>query len=412
MSGFLDIPGAKANDVASKAPINSPAFTGTPTGITKAHVGLSNVDNTADANKPVSTAQQAAINAVSPATTLVEGVPVTVYGNSYTVSPPLSGRANLDHPTRAANRLRMGTATKNGVGGSVANHVFFDANSNVSGAAPSHQWVPGNNKGLVIFEETINDVVTFGSSAAAQDNYREALRGLVELWRTGTRVPATDASITYAGTWGVGVTGYHQGGGKRATASGSTATFTFTGTEIVVWINTSGSGTTPSVTIKEGTTTLATVTTTGRMQPYDAPGVVGTSTSVGACAIRIKNLTAGSHTFVLTTSGTGSLFFDGYSLPATKPPQIIFVKEGAISSYAPNGSAALHATYNQILLDVAAEYPSIVTVADPGANWDSSCLYMGDGTGNHPNDKGHAVLADAVVAAVKTLGYKDGMHIL
>lgn len=45
-----------------KAPLVSPSFSGTPTGITKAHVGLGNVDNTADASKPVSTAQQTAIN--------------------------------------------------------------------------------------------------------------------------------------------------------------------------------------------------------------------------------------------------------------------------------------------------------------------------------------------------------------
>jgi len=39
--------------VALKAPLDSPAFTGTPTGITKSHVGLGNVDNTSDLNKPV-----------------------------------------------------------------------------------------------------------------------------------------------------------------------------------------------------------------------------------------------------------------------------------------------------------------------------------------------------------------------
>lgn len=48
--------------LAAKAPLASPAFTGTPTGITKAHVGLGNVDNTADSAKPVSTAQQTALD--------------------------------------------------------------------------------------------------------------------------------------------------------------------------------------------------------------------------------------------------------------------------------------------------------------------------------------------------------------
>ena len=44
-----------------KAPLASPTFTGTVGGITKSMVGLGNVDNTADAAKPVSTAQATAI---------------------------------------------------------------------------------------------------------------------------------------------------------------------------------------------------------------------------------------------------------------------------------------------------------------------------------------------------------------
>lgn len=47
----------------SKAPVDSPTFTGTVSGVTKAHVGLGNVDNTSDANKPISTATQAALDA-------------------------------------------------------------------------------------------------------------------------------------------------------------------------------------------------------------------------------------------------------------------------------------------------------------------------------------------------------------
>jgi len=47
-------------DLAPKA---SPTFTGTVSGITKTMVGLGNVDNTSDANKPISTATQTALDA-------------------------------------------------------------------------------------------------------------------------------------------------------------------------------------------------------------------------------------------------------------------------------------------------------------------------------------------------------------
>ena len=48
--------------IALKANLASPTFTGTVSGITKAMVGLGNVDNTSDANKPVSSATQTALN--------------------------------------------------------------------------------------------------------------------------------------------------------------------------------------------------------------------------------------------------------------------------------------------------------------------------------------------------------------
>lgn len=51
------------------APIASPTFTGTVSGITKAMVSLGNVDNTTDANKPVSTATATALLASVPSQT-------------------------------------------------------------------------------------------------------------------------------------------------------------------------------------------------------------------------------------------------------------------------------------------------------------------------------------------------------
>ena len=45
-----------------KAPSASPTFTGTTTGITKAVIELGNADNTADVDKPISTATQTALD--------------------------------------------------------------------------------------------------------------------------------------------------------------------------------------------------------------------------------------------------------------------------------------------------------------------------------------------------------------
>lgn len=61
-SGYRFVTDTDKNNWNGKANQTNPAFSGTPTGLTKTHVGLNLVDNTADASKPVSTAQLAALN--------------------------------------------------------------------------------------------------------------------------------------------------------------------------------------------------------------------------------------------------------------------------------------------------------------------------------------------------------------
>jgi len=46
---------SSGDELADKAPIASPTFTGTVAGVTKTHVGLSNVDNTSDSTKQAAT---------------------------------------------------------------------------------------------------------------------------------------------------------------------------------------------------------------------------------------------------------------------------------------------------------------------------------------------------------------------
>ena len=62
-TNVLDLDQSVLDSINLKAPIDNPTFTGTVGGITKTMVNLSNVDNTSDADKPISTATQAALDA-------------------------------------------------------------------------------------------------------------------------------------------------------------------------------------------------------------------------------------------------------------------------------------------------------------------------------------------------------------
>jgi hypothetical protein len=125
-----------------KANLASPTFTGTVGGITKSMVGLANADNTTDANKPVSTATQTALNAKAalaagvpgPTTTgqVLTALTTTTFGwaapTAAAGSDPL--KANLESPTFTGI---VGGVTKSMVGLANVDNTT-DANKPVSSA--------------------------------------------------------------------------------------------------------------------------------------------------------------------------------------------------------------------------------------------------------------------------------------
>lgn len=88
-----------------KANANNPAFTGTATGLTKAMVGLSNADNTSDANKPVSTAQAAALALKAGA-----GANSDITSLSGITTPLSVAQGGIGGNTPAAAKLNLGLA--------------------------------------------------------------------------------------------------------------------------------------------------------------------------------------------------------------------------------------------------------------------------------------------------------------
>jgi hypothetical protein len=93
------------NALADKAPKNNPTFTGTVAGITKAMVGLENVNNSSDADKPVSTATQTALDLKAPLAN------PTFTGTVSGVTKAMVGLSDVDNTSDADKPVSDATAT-------------------------------------------------------------------------------------------------------------------------------------------------------------------------------------------------------------------------------------------------------------------------------------------------------------
>jgi len=96
---------ANSTDLDKKAPINNPSFTGIVSGISKEMVGLDNVDNTSDLNKPVSNPVLSELNKKAPLnnpifTGIVSGITKNMIGlnnvdNTTDIDKPISNATQL-----------------------------------------------------------------------------------------------------------------------------------------------------------------------------------------------------------------------------------------------------------------------------------------------------------------------------
>jgi len=106
----LDAKLASATAASTYAPIASPTFTGTVSGVTAAHVGLGSVDNTTDANKPISTATQTALDAKAPlASPALTGTPTAPTATAGTNSTQVATTAYADAAVAALVDAAPGT---------------------------------------------------------------------------------------------------------------------------------------------------------------------------------------------------------------------------------------------------------------------------------------------------------------
>jgi hypothetical protein len=207
-----------------KAPKADPTFTGTVTGVTKAHVGLGNVDNTADASKPVSTAQATAIatakseaiaDATSQVNALLAGAPAALntldelaaaLGDdanfASTVTTNLAAKAPIASPTftgtvtvaAAGVAFTDGTQTKAGVPSltTIGTEISADYNLSTGGLALRDQLIPVAGTRAITIPTNATTAFPVGTSI---DFYQSS--------GTGANFVAADGTVTILRTPGL-----------------------------------------------------------------------------------------------------------------------------------------------------------------------------------------------------------------
>jgi hypothetical protein len=156
-----NLSGTLTTYIALKAPIESPAFTGTVSGITKGMIGLENVDNTNDANKPISTAQQSALDlkaninnsnftGVSTVNDLIVSLNANVIGNISTSNINLSGHIYINGVLQTGSQWTNEETDISFTTGNVIIGNLLAVNANFMGT------VTGITKGMVGLENVDN----------------------------------------------------------------------------------------------------------------------------------------------------------------------------------------------------------------------------------------------------------------
>jgi hypothetical protein len=195
-----------------KADLASPTFTGTVGGISKTMVGLGNADNTSDAAKPVSTAQQTAFDLKAPLaspafTGTVTGITATMVGlgsvnNTSDAAKPVSTaqQTALDLKANLASPTFTGTVsgiTKTMVGlGSVDNTP--DASKPVSTAQQTALDLKANLASPT-FTGTVSGITKTMVGLGSVDNTADAVKPVSAAQQAALDLKANLASPTFTG---------------------------------------------------------------------------------------------------------------------------------------------------------------------------------------------------------------------
>ena len=251
------------------APINAPTFTGTVSGITKSMVGLENVDNTADSSKPVSTAQQTALDL-----------------KANLAGPTFTGTVVLPSTTSIGNV----SATELGYVDGVTSAIQTQLDAKLASSTASSTYAPLNSP---TFTGTVSGIT-------------KAMVGLGNVENTALSTWAGSTNITTlgtvaTGTWSASTIALNKGGTGATTQAGAA--------NAVLPAQTSANG--------KYLTSDGTNVSWGTVSSYSAPTLGSTSIGSGATVTTIAGLTLSGATLTGSLTANSSAGTSGQVLSST-----------------------------------------------------------------------------------------------
>jgi alpha-tubulin suppressor-like RCC1 family protein len=295
-----------------------------PTGLTKANVGLGSVDNTADANKPVSGPQTTFVNnQIAAALAAYVAPSVANLANGVTGSVPYQSA-----PSTTAFLAPSGTSgfvlTSNGPGVAPS----WQVNSTVSASADN---ITGGASGQLLYQ----------SSAGVTAKLSAGTNNYVLVYNTSTNAPvwvqqAPEATVAFTATRAMNIAGGAAGGIPYQTGLDATAILAAgTSTQVL------GGGATPSwqnVNTSPTPSTIVRRTNTGNVEAVGFVGTTFSGNSATASALTpVPGLAAGVYgsasTFPVITVNSGGQIVSASNQAAPIRPTIFKFSEDK-SSYA------------------------------------------------------------------------------
>jgi hypothetical protein len=296
-----------------KANIASPTFTGTVTGITAAMVGLENVDNTSDANKPVSTAAQIAIdlkaNLDSPSFTGVPEAPTPINTTNSTQIATTAFVQDLLLNSSSTSSTQLNgaiwtsntTGTLNGIGFTVGGYTMTSSppsllNSDYSTADYSSNQLSATQQ-TSYFMSGSSWTVTFDSPISNLKLY--------VYWRSGGIGGSSFYQFDQAFSIASGSTGMTNSGNNLNISGWGKGILEFSGPITTLTLSADGSSCCSghTITFASGVGGIASASGTGQVIRIDSPNLSGTPTAPTA-AFGTNTTQLATTAFVAAAIGT------------------------------------------------------------------------------------------------------------